>query len=560
MSSVNSTIFNDITTKTNPSDYWINKKLPENQGQQTLGASQTPDQFIKNIKIITPEEARKTNNTKIIGLSIAGATVATAAAVFAIVRGGGSRKILQISNKLKLYFEKQLEKAKINGKKEHDFMDKAYITGIKLVDGMSKKSEAVNNFTTFKDLLFEKIMRLTKFTGNIHRKIGKTFERIGRRSVISQYANAEDSLIKAQTTSHRTLRQYLNANSDQIININGIQLPRKEWAKRIKAQDGEIQNLFEEHFTANALMKRYYTIKQISTKLKNNLSKLKTFLSHDVYNKFIADSKIVEGREALQKDVWAKRRLLSYTQPEMIKSAENSLDNITRLTQASDKSSIGYIKSLKHDMKEFVQKPNSREELKNKILQTIRELSSSVKENKDGFITKENGEKMTAELANMTKTLTDYKQGKIQDILEIYKKLLPEKEYKVVERYYTQSVKSLDKSIKIETEDFVNKLRDLTMGSAPTDLLSMITSIGTLGYYLGKADDNDQRTSIALKYGIPALAAVGVPLYCNAKLFNGTKGLAIASVATFVVNRIGTYADNKVKKHKAAKAKLQQNA
>ena len=97
MSSVNSTIFNDITTKTNPSDYWINKKLPENQEQQTLGASQTPDQFIKNIKIITPEEARKTNNTKIIGLSIAGATVATAAAVFAIVRGGGSRKILQKS-------------------------------------------------------------------------------------------------------------------------------------------------------------------------------------------------------------------------------------------------------------------------------------------------------------------------------------------------------------------------------------------------------------------------------------------------------------------------------
>lgn len=557
MSSVNSTIFNDITTKTNPSDYWINKKLPENQEQQTLGASQTPDQFIKNIKIITPEEARKTNNTKIIGLSIAGATVATAAAVFAIVRGGGSRKILQISNKLKLYFEKQLEKAKINGK-EQDIMDKAYISGIKLVDGMAKKSEAVNNFSTFKDLLFEKIMRLTKFTGNIHRKIGKTFERIGRRSVISQYANAEDSLIKAQTTSHRTLRQYLNANSDQIININGIQLPRKEWAKRIKAQDGEIQNLFEEHFTANALMKRYYTIKQISTKLKNDLSKLMSFWSRDVYNKFIADSKIVEGREALQKEVWGKRRLLSYTQPEMIKSAENSLDNITKLTQASDKTSIGYIKSLKHDMKEFVQKPNSREELKNKILQTIRELSSSVKENKDEFITKEIGEKMTAELANMTKTLTDYKQGKIQDILEIYKNLLPEKEYKVVEKYYTQGVKSLDKSIKIETEDFVNKLRDLAMGSAPTDMLSMISSIGALGYYLAKADDKDQRTSIALKYGIPALAAVGVPLYCNAKLFSGTKGLAIASVATFIVNRIGTYADNKVKKHKAAK--LQQNA
>ena len=64
----------------------------------------------------------------------------------------------------------------------------------------------------------------------------------------------------------------------------------------------------------------------------------------------------------------------------MIKSAENSLYNITKLTQAGDKTSISYIKSLKHDMKEYVQKPAARKELKNKILETIRELSTSVKD------------------------------------------------------------------------------------------------------------------------------------------------------------------------------------
>ena len=51
MNAVNQSVFKDITTRTNPSDYWLNKKLPQNQGQQTLGASQTPDQFIKNISI-----------------------------------------------------------------------------------------------------------------------------------------------------------------------------------------------------------------------------------------------------------------------------------------------------------------------------------------------------------------------------------------------------------------------------------------------------------------------------------------------------------------------------
>jgi len=147
MNAVNQSVFKDITTRTNPSDYWLNKKLPENQGQQTLGASQTPDQFIKNIKIITPEEARKTNNIKIIGLSIAGATVATAAAVFAIVRGGGSRKILQFSNQLKLYFEKQLEKAievDLNSKNNRKF-------GQILIDLGFIKEESLKTIILLKD-------------------------------------------------------------------------------------------------------------------------------------------------------------------------------------------------------------------------------------------------------------------------------------------------------------------------------------------------------------------------------------------------------------------------
>lgn len=547
MNSVNSNIFSDITTKTNPSDYWINKKW---QTQEQVEKNQTPDQFIKNIKIITPEEARKTNNTKIIGISIAGATVAAAGGVFALVRGGGSRKLLQLSNKLKIYFEKQLEKAKISGK-EQDFMDKAYITGIKIVDGISTRSEAINNFTTFKDLLFEKVMGLTKFTGNLHHKITSTFERIGRRAVISKYADAENDIILSQTTSRRILRQNLITKPDEIVEINGIKHSKKVWSDIIKDKDGEIQNLFEEHFTANALKKRYYTIKQISTKLKNNLSKLKTFFSHDVYNKFIADSKIEEGRNALQKDVAFRRKLISYSEQEMIKSAETSLDNITKLTHVNDKTSIEYIKTLKHDMKNYAQKPESRTELKTKILQTLDDLSTNVKENKDGIITKENSDSINTEIKAIKDTIINYKSGKVQEVLNIYKGILPEKDYKIVEKAYANGIKTLDKSIKLETEDFINKLRDLTMGSAPTDMLSMVTSIGVLSYYLGRSDDSDQRTSIALKYGIPALAGIGVPLYCNAKLYNGSKGLLIGSIATFIVNRIGTYADNMVKKYKA---------
>ena len=74
-----------------------------------------------------------------------------------------------------------------------------------------------------------------------------------------------------------------------------------------------------------------------------------------------------------------------------------------------------------------------------------------------------------------------------------------------------------------------------------------------LSYHLGKSEDNEQRTSIALKYGIPALSLIGVSLYCNAKLYAGTKGLLIGTLASAILNRIGTTADNLLKEYRHKK-------
>ena len=129
--------------------------------------------------------------------------------------------------------------------------------------------------------------------------------------------------------------------------------------------------------------------------------------------------------------------------------------------------------------------------------------------------------------------------------------------FKKVKKIYNRGIKSLDKSIKIETEDFTAKIRDLAMGSAPTDMLTMVGSVGVLGYQLGKSDNKDQRTSIALKYGFPAIAGIAVSLYCNAKLYAGTKALIVGSISTWILNRIGSTSDEYIKNYKASKNKTQ---
>jgi hypothetical protein len=162
---------------------------------------------------------------------------------------------------------------------------------------------------------------------------------------------------------------------------------------------------------------------------------------------------------------------------------------------------------------------------------------------------------MFKKIEELQSGFANFEEGKIQQLLTIYKKILPQSEYEKIAEAYGNTVKSLDKSIAIETEDFLSKLRDLKLGSAPTDRLTILGSFAVLGYNLGKSKDNDQRQSIALKYGIPALAGLGVSLSCNAKLYAGSKSLMFGGVSTWLLNRIGEWSDSKLKEYKAQKSK-----
>ena len=171
----------------------------------------------------------------------------------------------------------------------------------------------------------------------------------------------------------------------------------------------------------------------------------------------------------------------------------------------------------------------------------------------ESTISEKTGKLLQESMAELKSNFVNYNPGKLEELLSVYKQLLPKSEYSKIEKLYRAWLKSLDKSIKLETEDYFSKLRDLAMGSAPTDVLTILGSLGILGYNLAKSKDNDQRTSIALKYGIPALTGIGASLYFNAKLFAGSKALICSSILSFAVNRLGAWADNNLKQYKQSK-------
>lgn len=141
------------------------------------------------------------------------------------------------------------------------------------------------------------------------------------------------------------------------------------------------------------------------------------------------------------------------------------------------------------------------------------------------------------------------KSGGLDEIMNIYKELMPPQEFEKLKFVSDGAVEKLNKAVVLETDKFFDKLRDLKLGSAPTDFLSMLVGLGTVGIGLTKAEDSDERISVSLKYGIPALSAIATSLYLGATLVAGGKALVLSTVSGMLMNKLGTKIDEMREKH-----------
>lgn len=142
-----------------------------------------------------------------------------------------------------------------------------------------------------------------------------------------------------------------------------------------------------------------------------------------------------------------------------------------------------------------------------------------------------------------TKKLAKTSKDDLDEILKLYKEILPQKEYLQIEKQTQKTIKSLNKSIDTETNKYYDKARDLKLGAAPTDVISILGTAGTVGWFLGKSKDKDERISASLKFGIPAVGAIATSLYCTAKLISGGKALLFGLLSGWAINKAGVIAD-----------------
>ena len=139
--------------------------------------------------------------------------------------------------------------------------------------------------------------------------------------------------------------------------------------------------------------------------------------------------------------------------------------------------------------------------------------------------------------------------GSIKEILDLYKQILPANEFAKLQAAAGKSVKKLDKAIDTDALEYFDKYRDLVLGSAPTDTLSVLSSLGAVVWGLSNAEDKNERTSVLLNVGLPIVGSVATTLYFTARLVSGFKSLALGALSGFIFSQGGSIADNFRQKH-----------
>lgn len=158
----------------------------------------------------------------------------------------------------------------------------------------------------------------------------------------------------------------------------------------------------------------------------------------------------------------------------------------------------------------------------------------AIKPQKDKLV--KEGEEFVTKLAGNEKD----KKGLYTEILELISPHLKDEEKSALENSVKKSAKKLTDANKSETVEYFDKKRDLVLGSAPTDIVTALVSLGACGVALGTADSKEQRLSRTVSGIIPAICGIGTSIALTAMLVSGGLSIVLGGVSSVVLSGIGS--------------------
>ena len=501
--------------------------------------------------IFEDNKKKEVQKEKALGLIISNIALVSALGGYALFKGlpGGTYKHL---SKLGLKLEEKI------GIGSDSSMLQFYNALLKGTRGAIERTRSVNNFTSFKDLLFKNIMSKTKITTKIHDGITNLFEKMSKRTVNHRYSIFDNAI----SNFFMSLDKINEGIPKRMVTINGVTKSSAEWIEETKRLRLSMAEKVKLNFGQGARDARYTQMKAAceglddrvlaksleglskDAKLNENMQALK---DSDIAQTFIAEDLLASDKLKLRRSVGAMRSQITRNIDDNYKEVKDLLDNISKCLEPIDKKSHNAVKVVKEHLLRYKKlsgpkEGQFREQVNNELLESLRILSDTVKTSDMKYDPK-TIENIVETIKSMESVLTTGKKGDMQELLTIYKELLSKSEYKKLRTQSESVTGTFDRAIKTETDDFFDKLRDLKLGSAPTDVMSILISLGSVGLALGLADNKDERTSATVKYAIPAVGGIATALVLTSNLVSGFTGMGLGLLSSLLLNEIGDGVD-----------------
>ena len=493
-----------------------------------------------------PINNKKDENNHKIGKAITASALVVGFGTLALFGGGLNKKAGKLLDKLKIKLEQKAAKS--------GSFQNFYRFSLARVNSFIEKCGSINNFTTLKDVAFQRLMwgknGNRKFTRKIHESVTRFFDRISRKTVNSSYATTHSKFA--------SLNEYFMSINERLLREHPNDKGVADAINEIRQRVGRVNSNLEKGFGIDARNKRLTEVNKATEGLFDffwdaSFKDVKNFKSKNMWQTFIAEDYMIPTKMRLANETGAFRQAITHNVMDSYNATIKAVDNIQKFVKPSDKATNEAMGALRQSLNNYKNLSGENEIAQLNLLNT--EIKNNLKnlltcfEKNDAGYSPEAIKALSSYVAQVDEIISKNSKGELQEILSAYKRILPESEYNNLKKQVQAAIKSLDNSIDIETVQYVDKARDLKLGSAPTDVLSIVGTVGAVGYYLNKSDGKDEKISASLKYGIPAIGAIATSLYCTARLVSGGKAMGLGLVSGWIMNKIGEVVDNARKKY-----------
>ena len=483
------------------------------------------------------------------------ATLASVVALFMLSRGF-QKNAGKFLGKMKDYFEGKKDLSSVNAS---DGKTKFYDFALRRINSFIRKSESINNITSLKDILFMKLMYKTEPTKKIHQSITKYFERISRKTVFDSYKKTEKNFEQMNKIFDKLDEAILKNPSDELIEYGNQSYTKEQLVKMAQDNRDKAMTIVSAFMAKNTIDARYEQINKVTSTLysrfwdasfKDFWSKNNKFKRKEMWQTFIAAEQIKGDKTSMATGIAAARNALTCSDADKSEILRDCLSKLDGIVLPTDTEGVKIIENLNW----FVKYPDGLKENRELFMNELQKLKNHKIKVIDENLAKTQEDCKNTYIDIIENFVNENARGELQDMLSIYYKIAPfELEKRGALLAIKKAVKSFDKSVELESVEFFDKVRDLRLGSAPTDVLTIVLSFITLSLGLGYAKDNDKRISIMNRSGIPIVGGIMTAIYTATKLVSGGKSLALGFLSGIVLNQLGKITDNLRKNHREAK-------